>query len=185
MRPRWQRTYLGSGEGHAQDRVGSEVALVLSAVEADHQVVDSTLVGRVLADNFFGQDVVHVGDCLDAALAAVAIAAIAELAGFVGPGGGSGRDTRAVHDAIDGQVDLNGGVAATVDDFTRENAADGAGTADLAVDAVAHTSQCEKRSSDGQSWNGTTSLPAGRFGYGWGRGLQRTCLFVCAWDVHS
>lgn len=62
---------LADGHGHAQDGVGAQLALVLGAVQLQHDLVNAGLVAEVhvLADQGGGDDVVHVGDGLGDALA--------------------------------------------------------------------------------------------------------------------
>lgn len=58
---------LGHGHGHAEDGVGTEVGLVLGAIELVHEVIDGLLVLDVDAglDQLWGDLVVDVGDSLE------------------------------------------------------------------------------------------------------------------------
>ena len=110
---------LGGGQRDAEDGVGAELALVLGAVGGDQGGSSADLVGRVAADDGLGQRGVDVGDGLDHALAEVArLVAVAQLDGLVGAGAGARGDGGAAEGAV-GQdhIDLDGGVAAAVEDL--------------------------------------------------------------------
>mmetsp|Transcript_16773 Transcript_16773/g.54607 ORF Transcript_16773/g.54607 Transcript_16773/m.54607 type:complete len:458 (-) Transcript_16773:185-1558(-) len=109
---------LGHRHRHAEDRVGAQLGLVGRAVERTHLVVDSLLVEHRHADQLLGEDVVDRGHRLDHALAEVPrLVAVAQLVRLVDAGGGARRHRRADLDAALGdQVDLDGRVAARVED---------------------------------------------------------------------
>ena len=114
---------LGHGQGTAQDGVGAQAALVGSAVQLDHGLVDGHLVQGVHADQALSQLGVHVGHGLLHALAQVAVlVAVAQLAGLVHAGGSAGGHGGAAHGAVlQDNLHLDGGVAAGVDNFTAKD----------------------------------------------------------------
>ncbi len=110
---------LGDGEGDAEDRVGTELALGGGAVKRQHLVVDSTLVAGAHADDVRGDDLVDVFDRLEDALAEVAaLVAVAQFESLVDAGGGPGGNGGASDGAVsEGDVDFYRGVAAGVENF--------------------------------------------------------------------
>ena len=114
---------LGHGQGTAQDGVGAQAALVGSAVQLDHGLVDGHLVQGVHADQALSQLGVHVGHGLLHALAQVAVlVAVAQLAGLVHAGGSAGGHSGAAHGAVlQDDLHLDGGIAAGVNNFTAED----------------------------------------------------------------
>ena len=117
---------LGAGQGDAEDGVGTQAGLIGGAVELDEHLVDGDLVQSVQADHGLGDFAVDVFDSHRDALAAVAgLVAVAKLAGLVDTGGSAGGDSRAADGAvIEGDLDFDRGVAAGVQDLTRENVND-------------------------------------------------------------
>ena len=109
------------GQGHAEDGVGAELALVRGAVELDHRVVESTLIGGIHADDLRSDDFVHGLDGVEHALALVTgLVAIATLPSLCGTGGGAGRNQAAALCAVFGlEIDLDGRVATGIKDFAR------------------------------------------------------------------
>ena len=107
----------GAGERHAEDGVGAEVALVGRAVRGDEGRVDAALVRGVHAENRVGALVVDVGDGLERALATVdGLVTVAQLNGLDLAGSGAGRHDGTAHAAVvEGDLDLNGGVAARIE----------------------------------------------------------------------
>jgi hypothetical protein len=101
-------TLLGScglcdGHGDTEDGVGTQLLLVLCAIELDE--------GR-------GNGVVDVGDSLGDTLAApLGLVAIAKLAGLVGASGGAGRNDGTVQAGFGDDVDLDGWV--TLNDMSK------------------------------------------------------------------
>ncbi len=119
---------LGGGvqgsQGDAEDGVGAETALVRGAVELDHGLVEGTLVGSVHADDLRSDLFVHGLDGVENTLALVhglvAIAAFPSL-GFTS--GSTGRDEAQALSTVFGvENDLNGRVAAGIENLTRVNA---------------------------------------------------------------
>lgn len=112
-------TLLGSGglcDGHGdtEDGVGTQLFLVLGAIELVQEGIDSGLVLDVdsLLDECGRNGVVHVGNGLgDTLTAPLGLVSIAELAGFVGASGRAGGDDGAVQAGLGDNVDLNGRVA--------------------------------------------------------------------------
>ena len=126
-----QAELVGRGPGHregdAEDGVGAQVRLVVGAVEVDEQPVDVALVEGVEPDQGVVDLVVDVGDRVEHALAAVAALAVAELDGLEGAGGGAGRDDgAAAGTGVEDDLDLDGGVAAAVEDLSTGDVLDDA-----------------------------------------------------------
>ena len=117
---------LGGGQGDAEDGVGAELALVGGAVELDHELVETALVGGVEADDLGGDDVVDVVDGLLHSLAAVtALVAVAQLNGLEGTGGGARGDGGASGSTVlQEDLDLEGRVATGVEDLAGVNVLD-------------------------------------------------------------
>ncbi len=112
------RRGLCDGQRDAEDGVGAEAALVVGAVERDHQLVDVALALGVEAGERVEQLAVDGVDGIADALAAVAVAAVTPLDGFVGAGGrarGNGRP--AERSVLEQDVDFDSGVAAAVQNF--------------------------------------------------------------------
>ena len=110
---------LGHGERDAEDRVGAELALVGGAVEVDQRGVDQALLGGLEADEL-GGDLVDDGvDGLLDALAQVAGGvAVTALDGLERAGRGARGDGGAGDGAVvEGDLDLDSGVAARVQDL--------------------------------------------------------------------
>ncbi len=114
------------GQRDAQHGVGAELALVVGPVELDHGGVDLALVGGVEADDLLGDRLVDVLDSLQDALAQVArLVAVAQLDGLELAGGSAGRDrSAALCVIVEKDLDLNGGVAARVEDLASVNDVD-------------------------------------------------------------
>ena len=110
----------GDGQGHAEDGVGAELALVVGSVELDHHRIDDALLGGVVSDDLFGQSLLDVLNSLENTLAAVAIlVAVAKLNGLEVAGGGTGRNGgTGLGRVVENDLDLDGGVAARVEDLT-------------------------------------------------------------------
>ncbi len=121
-----QRAGLGAGQGHAQNGVGAQAGLVGGAVQLDEELVDAGLIQHVQAQDGLGDLAVDVLNSLGHALAAVTgLVAVTELAGLVDTGGSAGGDSRAADGAIvQGDLHLDGGIAAGVQDLARHNVYD-------------------------------------------------------------
>ena len=88
--------------------------------------VDEPLLGRLEADQLRADLVEHRVDGLADPLAAVALAAVAQLDRLEGAGGGTRGHRRAADGAVvEGDLDLDGGVAARVEDLARADCLDG------------------------------------------------------------
>ena len=117
---------LGAGQRGAQNGVGTQAALVGSAVQIDEHLVDGHLIQHVGADEGLGDLGVHVlHGGLNALAVITALVAVTQLAGLVNTGGSAGGDRSAAHGAVL-QIDLhlNGGVAAAVQDLAAQNVND-------------------------------------------------------------
>ena len=117
---------VGGGERYAQDRVGTEPALVLGAVELDHPAVEPRLVARVAADERSLEHRVHVLHGLQHTLASVAfLVPVAQLHRLARAGRGSRRHRRAPERArVENHVGLDRGVAARVEDLAAADIGD-------------------------------------------------------------
>ena len=118
---------LGDCERDPEDRVRSQAALRRRAVEFDQRVVDRPLVVCVKAHDRGGDLAVDMPDCARDALAEPGGVAVTQLDGFVLTRGGPGRNRR--HAAGTGSeldLDLDGRVAARVEDLPRVDGGNGA-----------------------------------------------------------
>ena len=117
---------LGDGQRDAQNRVRAQLALVVRAVQVDHQLINGDLLGGVQVNEFRRDALVDVLDRLQDALAAVdLLVAVAQLDRLVRARGRARRDARAAQGAVF-QIDvhLDGGVAARVQNLPRLNIRD-------------------------------------------------------------
>ena len=118
-----QSCFLGSCtsgcQRDAQDGVGAEASLVVSAVEGDHGIVDCALVVGLVAHELIGKLGVHMLDrSLDALAHVAVLVAIAQLDSLERTGRRAGRNHRTPHGAaFKGDFHLDGGVAAGVENF--------------------------------------------------------------------
>ena len=110
----------GNGQRHAQNRVGAELGLVGRTVRSDQRGIDSALVEGVEAHDGIGTLVVDVLDGLQDALAQVAaLVAVAQLARLKGASRSARRHHRAAEAAVlEHDLDLDGGIAAAVENLT-------------------------------------------------------------------
>jgi len=110
---------VGHGHRDAEDRVRSELLLVRRAVELQHQFVDGGLIEGVDPLQFLGDPGVHVLHGLEHALAEIhALVAVPLLPGLVGAGAGARGHRGAAEGPVgEGDVDLDRGVAAAVEDL--------------------------------------------------------------------
>ena len=120
------RRGLGGRERDAEDGIGAEPALVGRAVERDQRLVDLDLrLGVHAADRVENLAVDRV-DRLAYALAEIALVAVAQLDRLVRPGRGARRHRSAAARAVlEHDVDLDGRVAAAVEDFAADDVDDG------------------------------------------------------------
>ncbi len=113
---------LGDRQADAEDGVGAEAALVLGAVELVQHRVDRALRRGIEALEGGGDLTVDVADGLADALAAVALAAVAQLDRLVLAGGRAARHGGAPGCAgVEGDLDLDGGVAPRVEDLAADD----------------------------------------------------------------
>ena len=113
---------LGNGHAHGQNGIGAQLALGFRPIQILHHVlVDGDLVGSFHADQFVGNDVVDVVDCLEHALAAIALLiAVAQFERFIhARAGAAGDDGPADNAAVQLDFDFDGRIAAAVEYFTR------------------------------------------------------------------
>ncbi len=118
---------LGDGERGAQDGVGAQAGLVVGAVEIEQGLIAVALVQGVAALELVADLAVHVGHGDGDALAAVAVAAVSQLDRLELTGGGA-RGHRGTADGtgVEDDLDLDGGVAAGVEDLAADDGFDGA-----------------------------------------------------------
>ena len=118
---------MAHGERHAENGVGAEPALVRRAVELDHDLVDLDLLLDVHVAERFEDLAVDGGDRLLHALAEIArLVAVAQFDRLMRAGGGAGRHRRAAHRAVlQHHVDLDGGIAAAIENFAADDVDDG------------------------------------------------------------
>ncbi len=113
---------FGGGAGHrerdAEQGVRAEAGLVRGAVQIQQDLVDGALLDRVQADDG-GRDLVeHTLDGLLHTLAAVAFAAVTQFDGLMLTGGGTGGHGSPGQGAVvEGDLDLDGGVSARIEDL--------------------------------------------------------------------
>ena len=82
---------LGSSQRDSQNSVGTELGLVFSAVQVDHQGVQATLVSSVETDQGFTDRTIDVGNGLQNAFAHVTgLVAVTKFQSFAGASGGTG-----------------------------------------------------------------------------------------------
>ena len=110
---------LGHGERDAEDGVGTQPSLVRRAVEGDHRLVDRDLILGIHAADRVEDLVLHRLDGLEHALAVVAaLVAVAQLDRLVGAGRGArGHGGAAERTVLEKDIDLDGGVAAAVENL--------------------------------------------------------------------
>ena len=126
---------VGGGERHPENGIGAKVRLVFGAVEFEHRGIHADLVAGIEADQSGGDVALDVADSGLHAFAEVATfgglgfraaqalyVAVAEFVSFVLTGRGAGRNRGAADGAVgEFDVDLNGRVAAGIDDFASVN----------------------------------------------------------------
>jgi len=117
---------LGDGKRDAEDGIGAEARLVRRAVQLDHQIVDLDLVlGLETADCVEDLGIDGLDGLLDA-LAEIAAAAVTQFDGFMRAGRSTRRNGRTAHAAVfEIDIDLDGRIAAAVENFAADNVGDG------------------------------------------------------------
>jgi hypothetical protein len=115
------RRRLGGGERDSQNGVGAEPCLVRRAIERDHRRVDLALIFRVESAQGIENIAVDAFDRLENALAGKApLVAVAQLDCLMRSGRGTRRHRRApARPILQGDIDLDGWVAAAIQDFPR------------------------------------------------------------------
>ena len=127
-----QLARLSSGtcacERSAQNSVRTQVALVRGTVDIDHFGVDSALVASVHADNSFGNFLIHMGYGFLNALAKVAaLIAVTQLNSLECARRCARRNDRAgERTVVEGNLDLNRGVAAGIENLSAVDVEDDA-----------------------------------------------------------
>ena len=108
-----------------KDSIGTKISLVWRAISGQHSIVDGPLVGNVESLDDIGEDGINVVDGLGDALSHVPRSAIAKLDGLVDAGGRARRNAGGERSLGGGDIHLDGGVAARVDNFASLHAGDG------------------------------------------------------------
>ena len=125
---RTRQRRLAHGQRHAQDGVSAQSALVVRAVQLQHNVVDGALIVGLEADERVGDLIIHMANGIQRALAQITLlVAVAQLNGLErarGRAGGNGRTTEGT--ILQHNFHLDRGVAARVQDFTPEHIDDDA-----------------------------------------------------------
>ena len=118
---------LGDRQRDAEDGIGAEPRLVGRAVERDHRLVDLDLRLRIHAADGVENLAVDRVDRLAHALAEIALlVAVAQLDRLVRAGRGARRHRGAAERAVlQHDVDLDGRIAAAVEDFAADDVDDG------------------------------------------------------------
>jgi hypothetical protein len=111
----------GAGQAHAQDGIGTQLALVRRAVEVQHSPVHACLIQRVRSEDGLANGPVHIFNCLEDSLAPEPLlVAIAELQRFMHTGRcARGHCCTAESAVVQADLDLNGRVAARIKDLPR------------------------------------------------------------------
>ena len=126
-RSRVRRGCLGSRERDAENGVRTETCLRRSPVERDHRTVELALVPRVEPEHAVRDLTVDVGDGTGDAFAEPLHATVAKLDGLVLAGRGARGNGRGAERArLEADLDLDGRVAARVEDLPSVNVDDGA-----------------------------------------------------------
>src|SRR5262249_31619532 len=110
----------------AEEGVGAQLALVRGAVQVDQELVDGRLVEGFLADEGLGDLAVDAADrLLDAAAEKTGRVAVAQFDGLVGARAGpAGHGGAAAGGVGEDHLDLDGRVAAAVEDLAAVDALD-------------------------------------------------------------
>ena len=100
--------------GDGQNGIGTQTALVFSAIKLNQGIVDKALLFNIQADDGFGDFGIDVLNCLQHALAQVTCGiAVTQLHGFLGAGRGTGGDgSTANHAGFQQNISFYGRVAA-------------------------------------------------------------------------
>jgi hypothetical protein len=117
----------GHGERDTENGVGADLALVGAAVDGEHLAVDEALVAGLEAHEL-GAELIDDGvhGLLDTLAEVALLVAIATLDRLEGAGGGTRGNGGARDGAvIEGDLDLDGGVAARVEDLAGADGFDG------------------------------------------------------------
>ena len=116
---------LGAGQADTEHGIGAEPTLVRRAVEVDQGAVNCQLIGGVEARQRIEDLAIDRADRLAHAAAAIALAAISLLDRLMRSGRGARRDRRSSRRAaVERDLDLDGRVAAAVEDLAGVNVGD-------------------------------------------------------------
>ena len=118
---------LGNGERHTENGVGAKPAFVRGAVEIDHGLVDlNLLLGLHAADGVENLTVDRLDSLLHALAEIPALVAIAQFDSFMcARGSARGNGGAAQRTVFQHHIDLNGRIAAAVQNFAADDVDDG------------------------------------------------------------
>lgn len=118
---------MSSSQGDTKDGVSTQLALVVGSVELDHDLVDNALLTRVTAEHLLGDLLVDVLNSLENTLTGVTLLiAVTQLNGLELTGRSARRNRSAGLGAVvEDHLDLNGRVAAGIEDLTGFDEFDG------------------------------------------------------------
>jgi hypothetical protein len=115
------------GHGDTKDSVGTQGGLVGGAVDLAHGFIEFSLLRHVHADELNSEDIVDVLHGLEHTLAEeTSLVTVTEFAGFIDTSGSARGNGGTEETLLGGQVNLDGGVATRVEDFTCVERLDGA-----------------------------------------------------------
>ena len=116
---------LGRGERAAEDGVRAEVRFVRRAVRFDHPFIQRALILGIHAAQRLGELVPDIVHRFAHALAQPGLATVAQLDGLEAARRGARRHRRAAEGGVfERDVDLDGGIAARVEDLPRGDVGD-------------------------------------------------------------
>mmetsp|Transcript_18497 Transcript_18497/g.27287 ORF Transcript_18497/g.27287 Transcript_18497/m.27287 type:complete len:210 (+) Transcript_18497:516-1145(+) len=116
---------LGDSQTDSQDGIGTQFGFVGGTVELDHDIVNGTLIGRILSNDGRSEDIIDISNGLEDTLSKVAVSTVTELICFVGSSGGTGWDRGTEKSSFSGNLNLNGGVTSGVEDLSGLDSSNG------------------------------------------------------------
>jgi len=105
--------------GDTKDSIGTELALVGSTIEFNHELIDLSLLGNIHTDELRSNDGVDILNSLENTLTHVnGLITITKLTSLIDTSGSTRGDTRAEKTLLSLKINLNGGVTARIVDLT-------------------------------------------------------------------